>query len=511
MRKAALAAAAAVMLAGPSSAAAQTVTIDSAAVAVCPAVQPAGSLGDASKQSPSPLPDFTAPDCKTVPAHAIDPQGRMIWVKASLPVPPEFLDLHTPLGLFVLAKAASEIYLNGEWIGRNGVPGATREEEVVGRMDAVVSVPRALLRRGDNELVLRMSSHHGLLRLAAPVHALMLGPYGAPQQRALGYRWPALIAFGALLAGACYFAAISAGGEGRRSSLLLALMSMLAAGQLFAETARALYAYPYPVHDLRLIAILAAALLFGQCLSAYVIWTFMERRRVALFTATAAATAAAVLSVPGFDSMTLLAVMVPTLAAVVLTAFASWKRIPHAAAHLLALLVFAALMITAPLQFLDLLFYYSVAAFLLFLFAQQAFALADERRLRRLEAERASRLELVLEQTRAAAEPATINVTSTGRIERIPVDQIVSCTAAGDYVELRLADGREVLHDASMNELEKTLPATFLRVHRSHMVNSAYVRTLKRLASGVGRLLLADGSEIPVSRRVMPKVRSALD
>src|SRR5690606_18337279 len=131
-----------------------------------------------------------------------------------------------------------------------------------------------------------------------------------------------------------------------------------------------------------------------------------------------------------------------------------------------------------------------------------ALALVDERRLRRLEAERAGRLELVLEQARAAAqppEPLTIKVTRTGRIERLPVDRIVYCKASGDYVELKLADGREVLHDASMNELESTLPATFLRVHRSYIVNSAYVRTLKREPSGVGRLLLTDGSETPVS------------
>ena len=339
----------------------------------------------------------------------------------------------------------------------------------------------------------------------------MLDRYGTPQQFALEYRWAALIAFGALLAGACYFAAVALGGEGRRNALLLALMSALAAGQLFAEIARALFAYPYPVHDIRLIAILLQALLFGQCLAAYVIWTFADRWRAALLAGAAAVTGVVVLATPGFDPKSVFAVLVPTLAAIAMTSAATWRRAPHAAAHLVALLAFAGVMLAAPLLFLDLLFYYSVAALLLFLFIQQAFALADERRLRRLEAERASRLEFVLEQARAPTQPVTIKVTRTGRIERLPVDQIVSCKAAGDYVELRLADGREVLHDASMNELEKTLPATFLRVHRSHIVNTAYVRTLKRAPSGVGRLLLADGSETPVSRRVMPKVRSVLD
>ena len=49
-----------------------------------------------------------------------------------------------------------------------------------------------------------------------------------------------------------------------------------------------------------------------------------------------------------------------------------------------------------------------------------------------------------------------------------------------------------------------------LRVHRSHIVNTAFVDALERDPSGVGRLLLSNGAAVPVSRRIMPKVRSAL-
>jgi DNA-binding LytR/AlgR family response regulator len=70
--------------------------------------------------------------------------------------------------------------------------------------------------------------------------------------------------------------------------------------------------------------------------------------------------------------------------------------------------------------------------------------------------------------------------------------------------------GREILHGDSLSELEASLPATFVRVHRSHIVNTAHVRAMKREASGVGVLVLSNGAEIPVSRRVLPKVRVAL-
>ncbi|WP_353507001.1 LytTR family DNA-binding domain-containing protein [Pseudoalteromonas sp. SCSIO 43201] len=68
-----------------------------------------------------------------------------------------------------------------------------------------------------------------------------------------------------------------------------------------------------------------------------------------------------------------------------------------------------------------------------------------------------------------------------------------------------------VLHNNSLSELESTLPATFLRVHRSYIVNTQFITPLSRSASGTGILHLSTGDEVPVSRRVMPKVRDALD
>ena len=454
-------------------------------------------------------PDFTDPECET--GSGIDPQGRMIWVKTAVRVPQSLLEEDTPLGLFVLAKASSEIYLNGVLIGQNGVPAKTRDEEVIGLMDAVVEAPRDLLRVGENEVVLRMSSHNGYLRLSSPVHAIMVARFGTPQQYGLQSRWPALVAFGALLVGACYFAAISIRGAGRRNAVLLTIMSAAAAGQLFSEISRALFAYPYPVHDLRLILILCLASVIGICLAAYLIWTFIERRRITLLLSLAVVMAIFALLLPGFDAKTLYVIVIPVVAGCVVTALAARRGVRHALPHLVALFATGVLMTVAPILFLDLLLYYIVAALLVFLFVQQAYMYEEERRLRQLASDRANRLEFALEQAQAPQRVTTISVSRSGQIERISSDQIVGCNAAGDYVELFLVDGRRVLHDASMNELEETLPPTFLRVHRSHIVNSAYARKLKRRRSGVGVLYLSDGSEVPVSRRIMPSVRTAFD
>ena len=49
-----------------------------------------------------------------------------------------------------------------------------------------------------------------------------------------------------------------------------------------------------------------------------------------------------------------------------------------------------------------------------------------------------------------------------------------------------------------------------MRVHRSHIVNMAFVQSLEREASGVGRLFITTGKFVPVSRRIMPMVRRAI-
>ena len=76
--------------------------------------------------------------------------------------------------------------------------------------------------------------------------------------------------------------------------------------------------------------------------------------------------------------------------------------------------------------------------------------------------------------------------------------------------ELHFADGGKRLHSGSLNELEAELPPAFLRVHRSHIVNTAFVESLQREPSGVGRLRMTTGEFVPVSRRIMPTVRRAI-
>jgi DNA-binding LytR/AlgR family response regulator len=64
----------------------------------------------------------------------------------------------------------------------------------------------------------------------------------------------------------------------------------------------------------------------------------------------------------------------------------------------------------------------------------------------------------------------------------------------------------------SISEIESRLdPQTFLRVHRSHLVNVAHAAALKRVRDqGLLQLDCAERHEVPVSRSRLPKLRAAL-
>lgn len=98
-------------------------------------------------------------------------------------------------------------------------------------------------------------------------------------------------------------------------------------------------------------------------------------------------------------------------------------------------------------------------------------------------------------------------VRSAGSTELVAASAIVRLAGADDYVELVLAGGQRLLHDARLDELERLLPAAFLRVHRCHIINVAHLVRVRTLAAGRRVAECSDGSAVPVSRR---RARAAL-
>lgn len=109
----------------------------------------------------------------------------------------------------------------------------------------------------------------------------------------------------------------------------------------------------------------------------------------------------------------------------------------------------------------------------------------------------------------ARAGEARLVIRAQGRTDIVPIGVIVRLSGAGDYVEVTTAGGQTYLHDEKLNILEKRLPPSFMRVHRSHIVNMVHVAQLRHLERGRRIIITHDGGEIPISRRRVNAVSTA--
>jgi len=473
--------------------------LDSDDVTICPA-EPAATL----------LPDFSSEACKTDSAANIDPQDQLIWVRTRIDLDRTRGRNGEPLALYISGKMASEVYLNGEFVGANGKPGMDAATEIPGKMDAELFPPQGLFQIGENEVVLRASAHHGFIELYRPVHIIGIAPAGFFANRLLPSLGPALVTLGLFLLGGLYFGVTAVIGSAPTRSATLSAICLFAGGQLVSESLRGLMGYTYPIHDLRLLAIALFSMAFGLSVAFHIFRTFLPNGTVRWIVGLAALALIAVAVVEGFDFKALIGMTIPLVGALAATGYWTYKGRTRAFGYFLGLLAFLVAIALFQGFFLDTVFFLLVAVFLLLLFLEQALLLNDEARQRRSEEARANRLEQALAEAQERAESSHINVKSAGKIERIATSQILHCKGAGGYCEIVLTGGRTLLHSASLNEMEETLPATFLRVHRSHLINVMSVKTLRRDPAGTGTLTMVDDVRVPVSRRVMPKVRQAL-
>jgi len=100
-----------------------------------------------------------------------------------------------------------------------------------------------------------------------------------------------------------------------------------------------------------------------------------------------------------------------------------------------------------------------------------------------------------------SAGPATFDIRDGAKLTRVKLEDILAVTSAGNYVEFILADGRRLLMRAPLRSVEEELSARgFVRTHRSWLVNTSKVTTLKPEGSGDYTVELGKQA-VPLSRR----------
>lgn len=455
-------------------------------------------------------PDFNGEQCKTITSQELNVGHQLIWVKALLQLDDEFKHNKLPLGLFISAKAASEVYLNGTLLGRNGQPADNTANEQPGLMDTVFHIPEHLLKADHNELVVKMSAFHDYLNLGNTLQHVIISQYSAPQDIVLRNYLPSLLPLGVLLVGFFYSAALAFSRPNPKQDILLPLASFLIIAQLLTEISRGVVFYNYPLHDIRTTLILMFGMLSGGCLLTYIANYFLSHKKDVVLAISFLVTILAIFSYDTMEEKSVVAIQLPAIFSLLIATYASFHRKRSAINHAIALLMFVVVTILKPNQFLDVYFYYFVAALLLFFLFQQVLAFRQEQHLRRIEQSKAERLQHALDDYREQQQPSKLQITHAGKVEWLSSEHICVCKGARDYVEIITVDKRSILHAGSLTALEECLPSMFLRVHRSYIVNTRYIQSLNSEPSGTGRLILTTEDEIPVSRRIMPKVRQTL-
>ncbi len=233
------------------------------------------------------------------------------------------------------------------------------------------------------------------------------------------------------------------------------------------------------------IWLLAAA--FAVLLTAYVAARFLPRAR-GLMIGLALGLVGTTALLPGFDMKTVWALILGVALAVPAAAAGVRGKRPGARLALAYLALFLALAFGFPEWLADFSYFLLAASLVLPLLMIEVVRLGRDDRGR----------EAAL--TRAASRPDRLTVASARGVELAPLAEILAVVGADDYVELRMAGGRSLLHAARLDGLTTQLPANFLRIHRSVIANLDHVQRLERDGD---RWRLAS-EQAPLARQPLP-------
>lgn len=103
-----------------------------------------------------------------------------------------------------------------------------------------------------------------------------------------------------------------------------------------------------------------------------------------------------------------------------------------------------------------------------------------------------------------------ILVKTRDRAVLLKVGDIEWIRAAGNYVELHAGEEEYLLRETLEGMGRKLDPESFLRVHRSFVVNAEFVRHIRPESHGDHVIVMRDGSRIRLSRRYRDRLPEAI-
>ena len=155
----------------------------------------------------------------------------------------------------------------------------------------------------------------------------------------------------------------------------------------------------------------------------------------------------------------------------------------------------------------------AAADYLLKPFGQDRLSTALQRVRRRLGAQQPMPAPTELKVAARAPHEHTerIVVRDGSRVHIIPVSKLDYAEAQDDYVSLH-SEKKSYLKQQTISSLEAALdPARFVRVHRSYLVNLERIARIEPYTKDSHVVLLADGTQIPVSRAGYARLKELLE
>lgn len=118
-------------------------------------------------------------------------------------------------------------------------------------------------------------------------------------------------------------------------------------------------------------------------------------------------------------------------------------------------------------------------------------------------------LATVLNEVTPAA-PRKIVGRRAGSYYLLDLDEVVTIQADGEIIWIQCA-GVRYMAAQTLRELEKRLAGSaFRRIHRKALVNTAHIRKLSSLSSQRWLLMMSDGQQVTVSKRLAFQIRDLL-
>lgn len=109
------------------------------------------------------------------------------------------------------------------------------------------------------------------------------------------------------------------------------------------------------------------------------------------------------------------------------------------------------------------------------------------------------RLKQLISHLNNKGSSSKIGLASHNKVDFVEIARIVRCEADNNYTHVFLENQGKMLISKTLKEFEELLKDHgFIRLHQSHLINSAYIKSYQK--NDGGNITMTDGSTIPISR-----------